>query len=114
MKSFARIFVTRFSENAHSTTTSYASLVTYYFRLILNFIAQSNIEDSIFRLESSYLDDTGAGNIIKGFDNYMKGSTGTTTGGGMGTATRRKGGITEADRIFSRSSAIVSRVCFCH
>ncbi|KAF2674209.1 NuA4-domain-containing protein [Microthyrium microscopicum] len=70
----------------------------------------ANIEDNIYRMESSYLDDTGAGNIIKGFDNYMKGATGTTAGSmGGGTATRRKGGITEADRIFSRSSAVVNR-----
>src|ERR1700755_1999610 len=42
----------------------------------------------------------------------MKGSTGGGGGGGggTGTTTRRKGGITEADRIFSRSSAVVNRV----
>jgi hypothetical protein len=62
-------------------------------------------------MESAYLEETTAGNIIKGFDNYIKGSSGTTTiSTGGGTATRRKGGITEQDRIFSRSSANFLRV----
>lgn len=65
----------------------------------------SSLDESILRLETAYLEETGAGNIIKGFDNYMKSSTTTTTSGGAGTATRRKTGITDADRIFSRSSA---------
>jgi chromatin modification-related protein EAF6 len=68
---------------------------------------QASIEENIFRLESSYLEDTMPGNIVKGFDGYLKGSTG---GGGGGTATRRKGGVTEVDRIFSKSSATTSRV----
>ncbi|KAF2421018.1 NuA4-domain-containing protein [Tothia fuscella] len=64
------------------------------------------LEDRIYGIETDYLEQTTAGNIIKGFDNYVKGSTGASTlGVGGGTATRRKGGITEADRIFSRSSA---------
>lgn len=72
---------------------------------------QSNIEDSIFRTESSYLEETSsAGNIIKGFENYIKGTSGPSTSGPTGgTATRRKGGVTETDRIFSRSSASNSR-----
>jgi chromatin modification-related protein EAF6 len=82
-----------------------------------------SIEESIYRMETSYLEETGAGNIIKGFDNYIKGSAGgssagsggTLIGGGMGgggggTATRRKGGIGDADRIFSKSSASFNRV----
>jgi len=72
----------------------------------------SALEDNIYRMESTYLEDTSnSGNIVKGFDGYMKAGAGTTGGGmaGGGTATRRKGGTTEADRIFSRSSAVVGR-----
>jgi chromatin modification-related protein EAF6 len=63
----------------------------------------AKLEDNIYSLETSYLEDTTAGNIIRGFDNYIKG--GTALGGGTGSAaTRRRTGITDADRIFSRSS----------
>jgi len=66
----------------------------------------ATLEENIYRQETTYLEETTAGNIIKGFDNYIKGSTGASTlGTGGGTATRRKAGITDADRIFSRSSA---------
>jgi len=72
---------------------------------------QASLEENIYRIETTYLEETTAGNIIKGFDNYIKGSTGASTiGAGGGTATRRKGGITDADRIFSRSSASFVRV----
>ncbi|OCK83857.1 NuA4-domain-containing protein [Lepidopterella palustris CBS 459.81] len=70
----------------------------------------ANVEGDIFKIESTYLEDTTAGNIIKGFDNYIKGSTSTSTGGaGPGTSTRRKAVINDADRIFSRSSASFTR-----
>jgi chromatin modification-related protein EAF6 len=63
-------------------------------------------------METTYLEETSAGNIIKGFDNYMKGTAAATINTGGGTATRRKGGLTEADRIFSRSSAsFMMKVC---
>ncbi|KAF2013312.1 NuA4-domain-containing protein [Aaosphaeria arxii CBS 175.79] len=77
-------------------------------RLIDNNLAQ--LEENILRNESSYLEETTAGNIIKGFDNYIKGASTTTTAGGAGTATRRKGTISDADRIFSRSSTSFMRV----
>ena len=84
---------------------------------------QASLEESIFHYEQSYLEETGAGNIIKGFDNYIKGST-TSTGGsnsnnnsGLGSiggagggAGRRKGQVADQDRIFSRSSASFMRV----
>ncbi|KAF2088150.1 NuA4-domain-containing protein [Saccharata proteae CBS 121410] len=60
------------------------------------------IEDSIYRAETSYLEETSAGNIIKGFDNYIKGSTGGA--GNVSAGPRRKAQINDADRIFSHSS----------
>ncbi|KAH8179709.1 histone acetyltransferase subunit nuA4 domain-containing protein [Sarocladium implicatum] len=54
-------------------------------------------EDSIAQKEMAYLDSTPSGNIITGFDNYMKGTSGAA-------AQRRKTGTTEQNRVFSRSS----------
>ncbi|KAI9669750.1 MAG: hypothetical protein M1831_007446 [Alyxoria varia] len=63
------------------------------------------VESTIAKLESNYLEETSAaGNIIKGFDNYIKASGSASTSSGPGTATRRKGGVNDQDRIFSRSS----------
>lgn len=69
----------------------------------------SNIEAEIYRLETAYLEDTSvAGNIIKGFDNYIKAATNTAASGTISGAALggrgRKGVVTDADRVFSRSS----------
>ncbi|KAL7912138.1 histone acetyltransferase subunit NuA4 [Trichoderma velutinum] len=55
------------------------------------------MEESIIQKESAYLDSTPSGNIITGFDNYMKGTSGAA-------AQRRKTGPAEQNRVFSRSS----------
>ena len=65
----------------------------------------AKIEQSIWNKEGSYLDETIAGNIMKGFDNYIKasGAQGISTTGG-GTSSRKKATVGEQDRLFSRSS----------
>jgi chromatin modification-related protein EAF6 len=64
-------------------------------RLLERRLAQ--VEESIATKETMYLDSTPSGNIITGFDNYMKGTTGAA-------AQRRKTGPSEQNRVFSRSS----------
>lgn len=58
---------------------------------------QAQVEDGIAQKESTYLESTPGGNIITGFDNYMK----TTSGA---AAQRRKTGPLDQNRVFSRSS----------
>ncbi|POR31334.1 Dipeptidyl-peptidase 5 [Tolypocladium paradoxum] len=57
----------------------------------------AQMEESIASKEAAYLDNSPAGNIITGFDNYMKGTSGAA-------AQRRKTGPMEQNRVFSRSS----------
>lgn len=57
----------------------------------------TQVEDGIAQKETTYLDSTPSGNIITGFDNYMKGTSGAA-------AQRRKAGTMEQNRVFSRSS----------
>lgn len=80
------------------------------------------IEDSIYRQETAYLEETSAaGNIVKGFDNYIKASavsssansaggtiSGSAAGGGVG-ASRRKAAVSDSDRVFSKSSVSYMR-----
>ncbi|KAL6246474.1 hypothetical protein RBB50_006711 [Rhinocladiella similis] len=80
------------------------------------------VEDQIHRQETAYLEETSiAGNIVKGFDNYIKASavagaatsaggtiSGSAAGGGLG-AGRRKAVVNDSDRIFSRSSVSYMR-----
>ncbi|KAJ2974934.1 hypothetical protein NQ176_g5797 [Zarea fungicola] len=57
----------------------------------------NQVEEGIIQKESAYLENTPSGNIITGFDNYMKGITGAA-------AQRRKTGPMDQNRVFSRSS----------
>ncbi|KAJ8107570.1 hypothetical protein ONZ43_g6692 [Nemania bipapillata] len=54
-------------------------------------------EQSILQKETEYLENTPYGNIITGFDGYIKGSTNAT-------AQRKRTGMIDQSRIFSRSS----------
>ncbi|KAK9491738.1 histone acetyltransferase subunit NuA4-domain-containing protein [Lipomyces doorenjongii] len=71
------------------------------------------VEDYIFRYEGAYLEDALNGNIIHGFDNYLKGSgSGAGGHGNANNALKRKGTYTDNDRLFSLSSATYLKVCF--
>jgi hypothetical protein len=64
----------------------------------------ATLEDNVYKLETAYIEETQAGNIIKGFDTYVKNSnpSGSAIGGG-----RRKGPVPEDQRIFSRQAPII-------
>ncbi|KAL2125326.1 hypothetical protein VTJ04DRAFT_1691 [Mycothermus thermophilus] len=57
----------------------------------------ANVEELILAKETEYLESTPAGNIITGFDAYIKGGT-------AAAAQRRKASMTDQNRVFSRSS----------
>lgn len=68
----------------------------------------ANLEETIYRKETEYLEDTPAGNIILGFDGFVKGASVLGGGGGRrGVDGDRRGdsrrGI-DGVRLFSRSS----------
>jgi len=59
------------------------------------------IEDQIFKAEGTYLEETASsGNIVRGFDGWVKG----VQVGGRGGEGRRGGRVRDEERIFSRSS----------
>lgn len=62
-------------------------------KLLLTCWLETLYEDNIFKAETTYLEETQNGNIIKGFDNYIKGGV-----------TRRRTNFSDSDRIFSLSS----------
>lgn len=65
------------------------------------------LEDSIYKLEGAYLEDTaGAGNIVRGFDNWVKGAVLDKRADDR----KGRGRIREEERIFSRSSVGWMRV----
>lgn len=80
----------------------------------------ATLEEHIYKLESNYLEDTsGAGNIVRGFDNWVKGVVIGNDGGGGGSSSSRRGDdrkgrtlrVRDEDRIFSNSSMTWIRVC---
>ena len=63
--------------------------------------ALSTIEDNIFKAEGAYLEETAnSGNIVRGFDGWVKGVQVST----RGVDDRRRGRVRDEDRVFSRSS----------
>ena len=58
--------------------------------------SQAQIDEAIYRKESEYLEETPYGNIITGFDSYIKGVTSSSVAG------RKRTAINDNDRIFSR------------
>ncbi|KAE9381503.1 NuA4-domain-containing protein [Stipitochalara longipes BDJ] len=65
-------------------------------RLLERSLAQQ--EETIYKKETDYLEDTPSGNIITGFEAYTKGS------GSSAPGQRRRAAVQESNRVFSRSS----------
>lgn len=59
-------------------------------------VPQAHLEETISQKESAYLDSTPHGNIITGYDGYIKGSG--------SAAHKRKPPPLEQNRVFTRSS----------
>lgn len=60
--------------------------------------ALNSLEESIYKHEGAYLEDTQNGNIIRGFDGYLKGAS-----------NRRRSMFSDNDRLFSLSSSTYLR-----
>ena len=83
--------------------TNISSVLTLFPVVATHDLIQAQVEVQLYHLEASYLTDTttnSGGNIITGFDNYLKNQ-------GIG---RRKFEVTESDRMFSASSTTYQRV----
>lgn len=64
----------------------------------------ADLEDRIYKAEGAYLEETSSsGNIVRGFDGWVKGVA-LGAGGRGGGDDRRRGRIRDDDRVFSRSS----------
>ncbi|EGP87194.1 unnamed protein product [Zymoseptoria tritici ST99CH_1A5] len=62
------------------------------------------VEEQIHKHEGNYLEETAnSGNIVRGFDGWVKGVT-ISAGGRGAVDDRRRGRVREEDRVFSRSS----------
>lgn len=60
------------------------------------------VEEAIFKTEGNYLEETAnSGNIVRGFDGWVKG---VQVGGRGGADDRRRGRVRDEERVFSRSS----------
>jgi len=71
------------------------------------------LEENIFKLETNYLEDTnGAGNIVRGFDNWVKGVV--VGNDRRGDDRKARARVRDEDRIFSSSSISWIRVCIMH
>jgi hypothetical protein len=87
------------------SSTSSLCVVSLYLHSVHTLIParQSTLEVQLYHAEGTYLTETysqGGGNIVHGFDNYLKNQAGT----------RRRTEVTEGDRLFSTSSATYHKV----